>query len=57
MSPYRFAQGLGVAAIAIGVLILLRDLFQVHSLPYAVAGVGMLAFGAWRLQAAGRLPH
>jgi hypothetical protein len=35
-----------------GVLILLRDLLQVHSLPYAIAGVGMLAFGAWRLQVA-----
>lgn len=57
MTPYRFTQIVGVAAIAIGVLILLRDLVQVHSLPYAVAGVGMLAFGAWRLQVAGRLPH
>ena len=57
MTPHRFTQAVGFAAIAIGVLILLRDLFQVHSLPYAIAGVGMLAFGAWRLQIAGRLPH
>ena len=57
MTPYRFTQVVGIAAIAIGALILLRDLVQVHSLPYAVAGVGMLAFGAWRLQVAGRLPH
>lgn len=57
MTPYRFTQIIGIAAIAIGALILLRDLFQVHSLPYAVAGVGMLAFGAWRLQVAGRMPH
>jgi len=28
---------------------------QVHSIPYAIAGVGLLAFGAWRLQVAGRL--
>ena len=57
MTPYRFTQIIGIGAIAIGALILLRDLFQVHSLPYAVAGVGMLAFGAWRLQVAGRIPH
>ncbi len=57
MTPYRFTQGIGTAAIAIGALILLRDLVWVHSLPYAIAGVGMLAFGAWRLQVAGRLPH
>ena len=57
MTPYRFTQIVGLAALVIGALILLRDLFQVHSLPYAVAGVGMLAFGAWRLQVAGRLRH
>lgn len=54
MTPYRFTLVIGIAAIAVGILILLRDLFQVHSLPYAIAGVGMLAFGAWRLQVAGR---
>jgi hypothetical protein len=43
---------IGLLALLAGVLILLRDLVQVHSLPYAIAGVGMLAFGAWRLQAA-----
>ncbi|HVH64607.1 MAG TPA: hypothetical protein VM674_01120 [Candidatus Acidoferrum sp.] len=55
MTPYRFTQLVGIAAIAVGALILLRDLVQVHSLPYAIAGVGMLAFGAWRLQVAARL--
>ena len=35
--------------------ILLRDLVQVRSIPYAIAGVGLLAFGAWRLQVASRL--
>lgn len=57
MTPYRFTQMVGIAAIVIGALILLRDLLQVRSLPYAIAGVGMLAFGAWRLQVAGRLPR
>ena len=57
MTPYRFTQMVGLAAIVIGALILLRDLVQVRSLPYAIAGIGMLAFGAWRLQVAGRLPH
>ena len=57
MTPYRFTQIVGIAAIVVGALILLRDLVQVHSVPYAIAGLGMLAFGAWRLQVAGRLPH
>lgn len=57
MTPYRFTQIVGIASIVVGALILLRDLVQVRSLPYAIAGVGMLAFGAWRLQVAGRLPH
>jgi hypothetical protein len=52
---YRFTQAVGIASIALGVLILVRDLVEVHSIPYAIAGVGMLAFGAWRLQVAGRL--
>ena len=51
MSPARFSSLIGVLALLAGVLILLRDILQVHSLPYAIAGVGMLAFGAWRLQA------
>jgi len=55
MTPYRFTQAVGVAAIVLGVLILLRDAIDVHSLPYGIAGVGLLAFGAWRLQIAGRL--
>lgn len=57
MTPYLFTRLVGFAALAVGVLILLRDLIEVHSVPYAIAGVGLLAFGAWRLQAAARLPH
>jgi hypothetical protein len=55
MTAYRFTRLIGYVALALGMLILLRDAIQVHSLPYAIAGVGMLAFGAWRLQAAARL--
>jgi hypothetical protein len=55
MAAYRFTRLIGYVALGLGVLILLRDAIQVHSLPYAIAGVGMLAFGAWRLQAAARL--
>jgi hypothetical protein len=50
----RYTLVIGMAALGAGGLILIRDLVQVHSIAYAVAGVGMLAFGAWRLQAAGR---
>jgi hypothetical protein len=55
MTPYRFTQAVGIGAVVLGVLILLRDAVQVHSIPYGIAGVGLLAFGAWRLQIAGRL--
>jgi len=55
MTPYRFTQAVGIASIVLGLLILVRDLVQVRSIPYAIAGVGLLAFGAWRLQVAGRL--
>ncbi len=55
MTPYRFTQTVGIAALILGVLILVRDAVQVHSIPYGIAGVGLLAFGAWRLQIAGRL--
>ena len=57
MTLYRFNQFIGVLSVALGVLILLRDAIQVHSIPYAIAGVGMLAFGAWRLQVAAGLRH
>ena len=57
MTPYRFTQVVGIAALIAGLLILVRDALQVHSLAVAIAGVGMLAFGAWRLQVAGRLRH
>lgn len=55
MTPYRFTRTIGLLAVVVGLLILLRDLVQVHSLAYAIAGVGLLAFGAWRLQVAARL--
>lgn len=55
MTPYRFTRIIGFMALAVGMLILLRDAVQIHSLPYAIAGVGLLAFGAWRLQVAARL--
>jgi hypothetical protein len=55
MTKYRITQGVGAISLVLGALILIRDLIQVHSIPYGIAGVGMLAFGAWRLQAAARL--
>lgn len=55
MTPYHFTRIVGFASLVVGVLILLRDAVDVHSIPYAIAGVGLLAFGAWRLQAADRL--
>jgi len=57
MTPYRFTRIVGFASLGLGVLVLLRDLIEVHTVPYAIAGVGLLAFGAWRLQAAARHPH
>jgi hypothetical protein len=55
MTPYRFTRLVGYASLVVGVLVLVRDAVQVHSVPYGIAGVGLLAFGAWRLQAAARL--
>lgn len=55
MTPYLFTRIIGVLALICGLGVLLRDAIQVHSIPYAIAGVGLLAFGAWRLQAAARL--
>ena len=55
MTPYVFTRVIGFLSLLVGVAILLRDLVQVHSVPYAIAGVGLLAFGAWRLQVAARL--
>jgi hypothetical protein len=57
VTPRRYTQVVGIASLVVGFLILVRDAFQVHSIAYAVAGVGLLAFGAWRLQVAGRLRH
>lgn len=55
MTPYRFTRMVGFISLVIGALILARDAVEVHSVPYGIAGVGLLAFGAWRLQAADRL--
>jgi len=55
MTPYRYTRLVGFISLVIGVLILARDVIEVHSVPYGIAGVGLLAFGAWRLQAADRL--
>ena len=49
-----YTRLVGWLAVVLGALILLRDLVQVRSIPYAIAGIGMLAFGAWRLQSASR---
>jgi uncharacterized membrane protein HdeD (DUF308 family) len=53
--PYRYTQAVGIVAVALGVIILIRDALQVRSIPYAIAGIGLIAFGAWRLQVAARL--
>jgi hypothetical protein len=55
MTPYRFTRIIGFISLVVGALILARDVIEVHSIPYGIAGVGLLAFGAWRLQAAARL--
>ena len=55
MSAYRVTRIIGFVSLVIGVLILARDVIEVHSVPYGIAGIGLLAFGAWRLQAADRL--
>ena len=51
----RYTQVVGVLALALGIIILARDAIQVRSIPYTIAGIGMLAFGAWRLQAGARM--
>jgi hypothetical protein len=55
MTPYRFTRIIGFISLVVGALILARDVIEVHSVPYGIAGIGLLAFGAWRLQAAARL--
>jgi hypothetical protein len=55
MTPYVFTRVIGFASLLLGVLVLVRDAVSVHSIPYGIAGVGLLAFGAWRLQIAARL--
>jgi hypothetical protein len=55
MTPYRYTRLVGLASLLVGLVILARDALQVHNIPYGIAGVGLLAFGAWRLQVASRL--
>ncbi len=55
MTRYRYTRIIGVISVVIGALVLARDVIEVHSVPYGIAGIGLLAFGAWRLQAAARL--
>lgn len=55
MTPYVFTRVVGLASILLGALVLVRDALSVHSIPYGIAGVGLLAFGAWRLQVAARI--
>jgi uncharacterized membrane protein HdeD (DUF308 family) len=55
MTPYRYTRIIGFISLVIGVLVLARDVIEVHSVPYGIAGIGLLAFGAWRLQVAARL--
>ena len=55
MTRYRYTRIIGVISFVIGALVLARDVIEVHSVPYGIAGIGLLAFGAWRLQAAARL--
>lgn len=55
MTPYRYTRIIGVISLVIGAVILARDVIEVHSVPYGIAGIGLLAFGAWRLQVAARL--
>ncbi len=49
-----YTRVIGLLALGAGGLIIVRDVLEVHSIPYGIAGVGMLAFGAWRLQVAAR---
>ena len=56
MTPRTYTRAIGIAAVVLGALILVRDLVQVRSIPYAIAGIGLIAFGAWRWQVAARLP-
>jgi hypothetical protein len=56
MTPRTYTRAIGIAAVVLGALILARDLLQVRSIPYAIAGIGLIAFGAWRWQVAARLP-
>jgi hypothetical protein len=55
MTPRIYTRAIGIAAVVVGALILFRDLIQVRSIPYAIAGIGLMAFGAWRWQVAARL--
>jgi hypothetical protein len=49
MTRQRYAVAIGFLALAFGIMVLVRDAVEVHSIPYGIAGVGLMAFGAWRL--------
>lgn len=52
--PAWYGPAVAAVTLVCGVLILLRDLLAVHSVGYGLAGVALVAFGAWRLQVAHR---
>ncbi len=52
--PAWYGRTVGWLALAAGVMILIRDLLEVHSLGYGLAGAALVGFGAWRLQLASR---
>ncbi len=54
MTRRLYTRVIGLLALGAGGIIIVRDTLEVHSIPYGIAGVGMLAFGAWRLQVAAR---
>ena len=54
MTRQRYAVVVGFLALAFGMMVLIRDAVEVHSIPYGIAGVALLAFGAWRLLSARR---
>jgi len=51
--PAWYGETVGWAALLFGAAILVRDL-TIHSLGYALAGLALIGFGAWRLQVSRR---
>lgn len=52
--PAWYGRTVGWLALGAGVMILIRDLLEVRSLGYTLAGAALIGFGAWRLQLAYR---